>query len=80
MSKKQKRSVSRTSPTAPRSSGSSPTGTFIPVSEPRPVAPTRSATTEFNPDYSYIIKDLKRIGLLAGSFFVILIALSFCLK
>ncbi len=34
---------------------------------------------EFNPDYSYIIKDLKRIGLMAGTFFVILIALSFIL-
>ncbi|MGD8633614.1 MAG: hypothetical protein PVF85_08610 [Anaerolineales bacterium] len=35
---------------------------------------------EFNPDYSYVIKDLKRIGILAGSFFVILIALSFFLN
>jgi hypothetical protein len=36
-----------------------------------------SLTPEFNPDYSYVIKDLKRIGILAGSFFVLLIALSF---
>jgi len=35
---------------------------------------------EFNPDYSPVIKDLKRIGTLAGTFFVILIALSFFLK
>ncbi len=35
---------------------------------------------EFNPDYSYIIKDLKRIGALAGTFFVILIILSFIIK
>ena len=34
---------------------------------------------EFNPDYSYVIKDLKRIGTLAGVFFVVLIALSFIL-
>jgi len=34
---------------------------------------------EFNPDYSYVIKDLKRIGTLAGIFFIILIALSFIL-
>ncbi len=43
---------------------------------------TRRATTtavEFNPDYGYVIKDLKRIGALAGTFFVILIALSFIL-
>jgi hypothetical protein len=37
----------------------------------------RTPTQEFNPDYSYVISDLKRIGILAGSFFVLLIALSF---
>ena len=31
---------------------------------------------EFNPDYGYVIKDLRRIGILAGSFIVILIILS----
>jgi len=35
---------------------------------------------EFKPDYSYVIRDLKRIGILAGSFFGILIVLSFILK
>ena len=42
---------------------------------------SRRTTTavEFNPDYTYVIKDLKRIGTLAGTFFVILIALSFIL-
>ncbi len=56
--------------------------TNAPVS--RPAAP-RSAVSrlapqvEFNPDYTYIIKDLKRIGVLAGSFLVILIGLSFFL-
>jgi hypothetical protein len=52
-------------------------------SESRPVARTsiRSGlTTEFNPDYTYIVKDLKRIGTLAASFFVIIIVLSFILK
>ncbi len=39
----------------------------------------RTATTEFNPDYTYIRRDLRRIGMLAGGFFVILIALSFFL-
>jgi len=38
--------------------------------------PTRG---EFNPDYSHITRDLKRIGILAGSFFVLLIVLSFFL-
>ena len=34
---------------------------------------------EFDPDYSDVIKDLKRIGILAGVFFVLLIGLSFIL-
>jgi hypothetical protein len=38
------------------------------------------AVTEFNPDYSNVKYDLKRIGILAGSFFVILIILSFFLR
>jgi hypothetical protein len=40
---------------------------------------SRSADRSFNPDYSYVIKDLKRIGILAGVFFGILIILSFIL-
>ena len=36
-------------------------------------------TTEFNPDYTYIKRDLGRIGMIAGMFFVILIALTFFL-
>lgn len=39
-----------------------------------------SAAVEFNPDYSQVKMDLKRIGILAGSFFVILVALSFFLR
>jgi hypothetical protein len=35
---------------------------------------------EFNPDYSNTKHDLKRIGILAGSFFAILIVLSFFLR
>lgn len=35
---------------------------------------------EFNPDYSMVRKDLKRIGALAGFFIVALVALSFFLK
>lgn len=35
---------------------------------------------EFNPDYSMVKKDLKRIGILAGFFITILVALSFILK
>lgn len=39
--------------------------------------PVVNRPSDFNPDYSYVIKDLKRIGTLAGIFFVILIGLSF---
>ena len=35
---------------------------------------------EFNPDYTDVKRDLKRIGVLASTFFVVLIALSFILK
>ena len=34
----------------------------------------------FSPDYSYVSKDLRRIGLLAGSFITILVVLSFFLR
>ncbi len=44
-------------------------------------APVRtSVSSEFNPDYSYVKSDLKRIGILAGTFFAILVALSFFLR
>ena len=39
-----------------------------------------SSRNEFNPDYTYVKKDLVRIGSLAGFFIVILIVLSFVLK
>jgi len=41
---------------------------------------SRPFEREFNPDYAPVIKDLKRIGTLAGTFFAVLIALSFFLK
>jgi hypothetical protein len=51
------------------------TASPAPVSEIR----ARSSDRDFNPDYAYVIKDLKRIGILAGSFFTLLIVLSFFL-
>jgi hypothetical protein len=51
---------------------------LIKTQEPGVVQTARS--NEFNPDYSDVKRDLKRIGILASSFFVILIALSFILK
>jgi hypothetical protein len=41
---------------------------------------TSSAGGEFKPNYTYVVKDLKRIGLLAGSLILGLIILSLFLK
>lgn len=35
---------------------------------------------DFQPDYTYVIEDLKRIGILAGSFVTLLIVLSIFLR
>ncbi len=83
MAKKVKRKVSQVSQPA------STQETIVEVAEaasssastPRSSFSRRTTTaSEFNPDYSYVIKDLKRIGLLAGTFFVILIVLSFIIR
>jgi hypothetical protein len=43
----------------------------------RPVMPQQpSRTAEFNPDYSNIKRELRRIGIIAGSFFAVLIVLA----
>ncbi len=39
--------------------------------------PTRATTTDFAKQYGYVYDDLKRIAILAGAMFAILIALSF---
>ncbi|NPA93661.1 MAG: hypothetical protein GXO56_08295 [Chloroflexi bacterium] len=39
-----------------------------------------STAMEFNPDYSYVKRDLRRIAILATSFVVILVALSFVIN
>jgi hypothetical protein len=51
------------------------------IKRPMPVAASGPVTrTEFNPDYTYIKRDLARIGMLAGIAFIVLIALSFVLR
>jgi hypothetical protein len=40
----------------------------------------KSEVTEFNPDYTFVKRDLKRIVVLAGSIFVVMIALTFFIK
>jgi hypothetical protein len=72
MAKKQRRQVPQTEVSVSSSVSASATPLI-----------RRTITTspaEFTPDYSFVISDLKRIGMLAGSFLVILIALSFFLK
>ena len=68
MSKKRKRQARRKKSTRSQSTSTS-------------VAASRSARLrrEFNPDYTYVIQDLRRIALLAGTFLVILVILSFFL-
>ncbi|MFN3307684.1 MAG: hypothetical protein ACK44E_00620 [Anaerolineales bacterium] len=76
MSKKTKRS-SRSS--AARSSEPTP-AVAVTQSVQSALPGARSSEKGFNPDYSDVIKDLKRIGTLAGTFFILMILLSFFLK
>ena len=52
----------------------------LPVDRKISVSKNISTISDFNPDYSYVKKDLKRIGSLAAIFFVILILLTFVLR
>lgn len=72
MAKKQKRQVAA----APKADVAPKGPTYAPTSSLRRV----TAAAEFKPDYSRVVYDLKRIGILAGSFFAILIVLSFFLR
>ncbi len=49
--------------------------------EPLPVAERRSGAhaQAFDPDYTYVIKNLKKIGVMAVCFIAVLVALSFIL-
>jgi hypothetical protein len=74
MARKYKRSVSAGSSTQSASSANNA------VEKAAPAFTRRATTAEFNPDYTYVLKDLKRIGTLAGTFFVVLVVLSFFLN
>lgn len=63
-SKKQSRKVSASTIRAPGSAANN----YQPVE------------VEWKPDYSQTIKDLRRIGILAGGFFIVLIVLSIFLR
>lgn len=41
---------------------------------------SRSSSSDFNPDYTYVKQDLKKIGIMAGSFIGVLIILTFFLR
>lgn len=68
MSKKQKRQVSSGSISA------------APAVEKVVTSRITTSSNEFTPDYSPVIRDLKRIGILAGSFIALLVVLSFFLR
>jgi|WetSurMetagenome_2_1015567.scaffolds.fasta_scaffold162791_2 hypothetical protein len=77
MAKKQKRQYSRSTASAPVAESAA----RVKVAPSMAPSPARSnAVVEFNPDYSYVIHDLKKIGIMGGSFIAILIVLSFILK
>lgn len=80
MAKKVKRQVTRperaNTPDTPQAVSNNGSGSRYPV---RSSAPAGSSS-EFNPDYSYVKSDLRRIGILAGSFITVLIVLSFFLR
>jgi hypothetical protein len=87
MSKKRKRQVrtgSSSRSAASQSAGSQITASRSAASQGGAAASlsgtSRSWRDDFNPDYSYVIKDLRRIGALAGTFLAILIVLSFFLR
>ena len=69
MSKKYKRQVRKPAVSTTESTGAVTTTRYQSTSQPA-----------FNPDYSYVGKDLRRIGLLAGTFITILVILSFFLR
>jgi len=52
----------------------------LPIDRKLQIKKSVSNTSEFNPDYSYVKKDLRRIGSLAVFFFIILIILTFILR
>jgi hypothetical protein len=65
MSKKSKRQVRRNT----RSSSDKSVSEVLSGNRP----------TGFNPDYQFVIRDIRRVGVLAGSFIIILAILSFFL-
>jgi hypothetical protein len=74
--KKQTRKMPAMAETSPSAAANVTTSAFAP---PMTTA-GRTSDADFNPDYTETIKDLKRIGILASSFFILLVILSFFLR
>lgn len=72
MAKKYKRTVSAQT----RAAAADPTST---TDRPGAMFTRRAGVNDFNPDYTYVVNDLKRIGLLSGIFVILLVGLSFIL-
>lgn len=79
MPKKSKRQTRKTPSMAPVvTSGAASSATSTPFAPSMTAG--RTSDADFKPDYKETIKDLKRIAILAGSFFAILVILSFFLR
>lgn len=75
MSKKSKRQTRKTT-----NSNVTVTNSIDAPRTPFASSGTRVYEREFNPDYTTVVNDLKRVGVLAGSFIVILVILSFFMR
>ena len=83
MAKKQKRKVASNRPAVqPRSEpAESPAASPVASRSAASSAVSRSSySQEFNPDYSLVVQDLKKIGILAVTFISLLVILSFFLR
>jgi len=81
MSKKSRKKQVRSQRESARpAAAQAPVVNNTPVNSTTSVSSGRGTQTEFNPDYSQTIKDLRRIGILAGTFITILVGLSFFLR
>jgi hypothetical protein len=81
MAKKQKRSVSSANRSAAAPRPAVANGASTPTERPAAATATRSSyIQEFKPDYTHVITDLKKIGILAASFITVLVVISFFLR
>ncbi len=80
MAKKTKKQARKAPAVAPAATPSTTTSVTTSAFAPGLMTASRTSDAEFKPDYSATLKDLKRIGMLAGSFFIVLVILSFFLR